>query len=266
MNTFILILNYNAGKETLNCLKLFNELDYLNNIIVIDNGSQDNSVNIISNHYPKIKIIENKQNLGFAKGMNVGIKYALENNAKRILLLNNDTEFSKKAFEILLNTNEDITGPVLRYIDNGKTIFDLGGYINYWTGRAYHKETTKIPKNLFSNPDYVSGAVMLVNKEVFKKVGLLDERFFLYYEDADFCIRARNKGFKIKLEQNSVFYHELGLTSGRLSKISLINNLRSNLLFINKNILWYRKPIAWTYWFLLVCKVSLNQVLATIRI
>jgi len=265
MNIFILILNYNRKKETLKCLKLFNKPDYLKNIIVIDNGSQDNSVNAISGNYPKIKIIENKQNLGFSKGMNVGIKYDLEKGAEKILLLNNDIEFTPKSFRALINSEGNIVGPVLQFERNGETVYDFGGHFNKFTGRTYHEETTVRNKIKARNLDYVSGAVILIKREVFEKIGLFDERFFLYYEDADFCYRAKKAGFIVKLEPKSIFFHKLGATSGRNSKITLCHNLRSNLLFINKNIIWFKRPIAWGYWGLLVIKVICNQLLASFR-
>lgn len=264
MRPFILILNFNGKKDTLECLQSLEEIKMLSDyeIIVIDNASTDGSVKAVKGKFPKAKIIKNKKNLGFAAGNNVGIRYALQEGAEDILLLNNDTLCSQTSLIWLFKNQGDIVGPVLEFQRGGKTIYDLGGHINWWIGRATHEELEYKNKISNRNPDYVSGATMLVRREVFEKIGLLDDHYFLYYEDADFCSRARKAGFKITLEPKAIIYHKLGGSSGRHSLATLYHNLRSNLLFINKNLLWWRKPIGWVYWSLLFGKVFINWLLA----
>src|SRR3989339_346256 len=114
---YILILNWNGKEDTLECLSSLKKIDYPNyKTIVIDNGSTDDSVKIINKKYPKIKIIENKKNLGYAEGNNVGIRYALKNKADYVLILNNDTIVDKKFLTELVKVGESnekvgIVGP-----------------------------------------------------------------------------------------------------------------------------------------------------------
>jgi len=260
--TFVLILNTNGKKDTLECLESLRKTKAPIEIVIIDNASTDGSAKAIKEKFPKTKIIENKKNLGFAGGNNVGIRYALKKGADEIILLNNDTIVSSSSIERLIKNLSDITGAVLKFYRNEKLIYDLGGHINWWLGRATHKEV-KSRKNIVpKTPDYVSAAAMRIRRNVIERIGLLDESFFIYYEDADFCTRAKRAGFKIAIEPNSIIFHKLSAFKGRRSFFSLYHNLRSNLLFINKNLFWWRRPIGWTYWSLLAAKVIFNWLLA----
>jgi len=259
---FVLILNTNGKKDTLECLKSLRKTKIPIEIVVIDNASTDGSVVVIKKKFPKIKIIENKKNLGFAGGNNVGIRYALKNGAEDVILLNNDTIVASGSIESLVKNRSDITGAVLKFYRGRELVYDLGGYINWWIGRATHEEV-KSKKDIGPRtPNYVSGATMRIRRKVFEKIGLLDERFFIYYEDADFCTKAKKAGFKIALEPKAIIFHKLSAFKGRRSFFNLYYSLRSNLLFINKNLVWWRRPIGWTYWSLLAAKVIFNWLLA----
>jgi len=260
--TFVLILNTNGKKDTLECLESLRKTKAPIEIVVIDNASTDNSVAAIKKKFPKIKIIENKKNLGFAGGNNAGIRYALKNGADEVILLNNDVIVPPGSIRNLVSNPSDITGCVLKFKRNGILVYDLGGYINWWIGRATHEEVKNKKDIGPKTPDYISGAAMCIRRKVFEKIGLLDERFFIYYEDADFCTRTKRAGFKIAVEPKAIIFHKLSAFKGRRSLFSLYHNLRSNLLFINKNLVWWRRPIGWCYWSFLATKVILNWLLA----
>lgn len=257
----IIIVNYNGGKQIIKCLSSLAKHDYLKKVILVDNASLDDSLKAINNLFPRVTVIKNSKNFGFAKGSNIGIRYALSNKAKNILLLNSDTILSKNDVEKLVKNNGDIVGPILKFRRSNRLYFDLGGYIDWNIGRSFHKEANSISRINNSNPDYVSGAVMLIRKKVIDKIGFFDEKYFLYYEDVDYCVRARKADFKIAIDTNTIIHHELSSTLGRKSPITLYHNLRSNLIFILKHISLTRKTFALAYWVFLCGKVILNWFL-----
>lgn len=262
MDLLIIILNYNGGKSVLECLNSVVEAGHLKNTLLVDNGSNDESLECIIKSYPKLKVVKNHKNLGFAAGNNIGIKYALNKQSKAILLLNNDTTVSSKAIKYLYNNPADIVGAVLRFKRGNKIFFDLGGHILKYIGRTYHEEVTNINEYIYyKQPDYVSGAAMLVKDYVFKKIGYLDEDYFLYYEDTDFCVRAKRSGFNISVEPKSIIKHKLSATLGRKTWFTNYHNLKSNLLFIIKQTPFFYKPLALAYWVMLSIKVLINYLI-----
>ncbi len=204
------------------------------------------------NLLPGIKtiIVDNtKNNRGFAGGVNLGIKKALKIRAQKIVLINPDLKITKQEIEAL--SGGDIVAPVL--ISNG--IYDFGGKINWIIGRTTHSQGDS-PQFGGGSPyetDYVSGACMVIKREVFEKIGLFDERFFMYFEDADFCWRAKKAGFKVAVDPRVTITHNLTKNKKKIKYA-----LESNLKFINKWVPWYFRPLAWAYWVLLACKIAIS--------
>lgn len=265
---FILILNYNGYENTINCLKSLKKLrtkDCRLFTIVIDNGSSSKSVNqlsVISSHLGIKKIILNPQNLGFAGGNNVGIRYALKNKADYILLLNNDTIVEQNFLPSLIASGLDISAPVIKFIHDDKLVYDYGGLINWWTGRTTHLNTSekrKAKSEKFNGIDLVSGTCMLIKRKVFEKIGLFDESYFFYYEDVDFCVRARNAGFSISVIPTVSIFHILSDSIGRWSNKAIFFNLKGNFIFISKHLGW-RKIIGYTYLVLLTVKITTDKI------
>lgn len=254
--TFV-ILNFNKPEETIACLRSLQKIkieDWSLKILLIDNGSTDNSVKLIKQKFPKILIIENSKNLGFAAGANVGIRRALKEDSDYIFLLNNDTLINQRALVYLIKVIGEeqkigIVSPTLKFKKQGRLFFDLGGRINWFLGRTSHQElTTQEFKKVRSEkifPEYVSGCAMLVRREVFERVGFFDEDFFLYFEDVDFCLRSKAAGFKIVLVPKAIIFHRLSKSLDEELKKGF--NLKSNLIFIKKHIPFYIKPVAYLY-------------------
>lgn len=178
-----------------------------------------------------------KENLGFAKAVNIGVKKAISFGATKVLLLNPDIKINKKQILQLAKNQADIVSPVLK--SNG--VCDYGGKVNWWIGRTHHEKiaSSPAPRNDIS---YVSGACMMIDKKVFEKIGFFDERFFMYFEDVDFCLRAKQAGFKISINTKITVDHLL--TKNKQKNIFV---LESNYKFINKWIRWYYKPFAYIY-------------------
>ncbi|EKE20270.1 MAG: glycosyl transferase family protein [uncultured bacterium] len=205
---FVVILNFNGIKVLNNCLACVFNSDYSNlEIIVVDNASTDESLTQARLKYSRATFIKNSHNIGFSKGNNIGIRYALEKFADYVFILNNDTLIEKNTISQLVKTaekEEAIVSPLILERDASKIWF-AGGKINW-----KEVKTTHVTNQESSTPyasEYLSGCAMIISKDVFKKIGLFDERFFLYYEDADFSLRAKNARFKLVVDPSIKIVH-----------------------------------------------------------
>ncbi len=237
--TAIVILNFNGEKDTRDCLKSIDSLLLGNSkllTIIVDNGSKEK----FSNENIKFKngdlnIIRNEENLGFAYGNNVGIKHAIKEGADYIMVLNNDTFLNKNILIELMRvveTNDQIgiVGPKIYFAkgyefhknrykkdDRGKVIWYAGGILDWKNLIWYHRGVDEVENGQFDKiyeTDFASGCCMFVKKEVFKKLGFFDEKYFMYYEDIDFNIKAKKSGYKIIFVPSALMWHKNAQSSG----------------------------------------------------
>ncbi len=214
---YILILNWKNYQQTARCIQACRELIYSNfKIVIIDNGSPNNSEIYLRQSFSEIEFIQNKKNLGYAGGNNPGILIALNNKADYIWILNPDVEVENDSLTKLVNLlSQDskigICGP---RIINGKApnSFHFDGLsidsLDGWQS-SFNIITPTIHNNQDSvkDVDCVSGCSMLVRSSLFYSIGLLREEFFLYYEDVDFCFRTRAAGFRTIIFPKVNVYH-----------------------------------------------------------
>lgn len=239
----IVTVNYNHAETTLDLIESLSNITYPNiEIIVVDNASEEGSPAIIKEKYPRIILVESVLNYGFAGGNNLGIMRA---RGKYVLLLNNDTVVEPNFLEPLVkkmidNPEIGALSPKLRYYYK-KDTFQYAGFteINKWTIRnetigENEKDTGQYDYD--RETAYTHGAAMLVPMEVIKKVGMMSYEFFLYYEEADWCIRIRNAGYKIFFVHNSVVYHKVSVTTGKQSTLKTHFLTRNRLVFMRRNI------------------------------
>jgi len=214
---YAVVLNYNGYNDTINCIESLKKAKYnVINIILVDNASTDSSGRLLNKKYPELHFIFSGKNKGFAGGMNLGIRDALQKDADFILLVNNDTIVSENFLEPMLEDMIDssvgiVSGKVF-YKDFPDTIYCAGGRVDFLkcTGVAeFQGKSGKEYANVKREISLAEGCFMLVRSEVFKKVGFLEEKFFMYLEDVDFSLRAR-KHFKIVYNNNSIIYHKSG--------------------------------------------------------
>lgn len=255
---FIIIVNYNSGPYIIDCLKSLKISRYKDikiSEVIIDNFSIDNSLELIKQQFPKIKIINNKNNLGFAKAVNQGIKNALQNKADYVFLLNPDTLAEKNLLVPLITLIKSdkkigIVGPILKDEFKAGSVYSLGLKFNKFLGRTEHIHVKARPFHI-KDEEIVSGCAMLIKKEVFKRIGFFDERFFLYFEDSDFCLRAKKAGFKIYVEPKAVVIHKQNSAKKPSQGIKRKYLVQSNSLFIKKHVAKIFWPLAWSYhWWL----------------
>lgn len=196
----IIVLNYNGRDCLPGCLSSLGSLSYPDKeIIVVDNGSSDDSFTTAKKDFPDCSFIENGKNLGFAAGMNRGIRSALERGADFVWLFNYDAQAAPDSLSLLIDTASShqeagLLSPAITD-QHGKAWF-AKGQIDFLRMRAIHirPEPRELAAGAYPSR-FLTGCALLIRRDVFEKIGFLDERFFLYYEDADFCLRAANAGF-----------------------------------------------------------------------
>ena len=240
----IIILNYKNSKDTIECVESLEKINYKNfNIIIVDNDSKDDSVEILRNHFKDKHIILNSgKNGGFAYGNNIGIKYALENGADYVLLINNDTIVEDDFLNVLVETAEKdkgvaiATGLIMNYYDKSKILYN-GGEIDWNKFYGYHLNERENFNVISEEKEitFATGCLMLIRKDIFKNIGFLSEEYFMYYEDVDFCAKVQNKGYKIVYNSNSKIYHKVSASSGEEeSPFAIEWNTRNRLRFYRK--------------------------------
>lgn len=220
-------------------------------IVLVNNNTETLTKDVFSDN-KNITIINNGKNMGFAAGANVGIRYALSKKADYIILLNNDTILENPIIQKFIQflqseKHAGIVGPAITFLYQGKQIYDLGGRVNTLWGRTSHDEVIEIIHSSPRKVTYVSGCCMMIKSEVFQKTGLLDENFFLYYEDVDFCLRAKEKGYASYVLPSVILHHELSKTIGKITPLAVYNQTKSGLLFGKK---YCKKTIVFNFLFL----------------
>lgn len=211
------VLNWNGWADTLECLDALKECSYPNlTVIVVDNGSTDDSVARIKAAHPDILLLDSRNNLGFSGGNNIGIRRALEIGADYIWLLNNDTRPAPDALCALVakadsDNSIGAVASICYYADEpSKVQAWAGSRVNLWIGYG----------RLYTEPhgddsfDSLNGTSMLVARDAIEDVGLLDEGFFLYWEDTEFCLRLRKKGWRIAAAPGSRVLHKVNASTG----------------------------------------------------
>lgn len=236
----VIVLNWNGKRFLEDCLISLEKQSYSNfEVIFVDNGSTDSSVDFIKEKFSWVKLIENKENLGFAAGNNKGIKIS---SGKYIVTLNNDTKTDRKWLESLINVAESsnnigmCASKVLllerpNVIDSvGINIYPDGmskqrGYLEIDTGQYDKIEEVLLP----------SACAALYRKEMLAQIGLFDESFFAYCEDTDLGLRGRLKGWKAILVPSAIVYHLYSGTGGRYTGFKAFLVERNHIWVILKN-------------------------------
>ena len=255
-NVYIIILNWNGKDDTIECIRSLRKINYDNyKIVIVDNGSEDDSVFEIRKNFSKIKIIENKKNLGFAGGNNVGIKYAVENEADYILLINNDTAVDENFLSELIKVGESdekigLLGSKIYFYSEPNRIWFAGGKINWLKNKGEHIGLDEIDNNQYdkiNEVDYLTGCCLLVKREVIEKIGVLAEDYFLYYEDTDFSVRAKNAGYKIIYVPKSKIYHKISRSTKPGSSSYIYYHVRNGLVMAKRNGSFLNKMAIYPY-------------------
>lgn len=240
---YVIILNWNLPADTITCVESVLAANYPNKeILVVDNGSSDNSINIISNHFgTQIDIISLDKNLGFGPGNNQGISIAAKRGAEYILLLNNDTVIDPDMICELVECAESdlhigIASPMIYYANQPDKIWYSG--MNIW-GKLYVLQYPIHRKQNLSrieDVDFISGCGMLIKRSVWEMVGLFSSEYFMYYEDLDYCLAVKKGGFRIINATQARMWHKIAASSGGSdSAIKQYHQIKSTITFYRKH-------------------------------
>lgn len=221
--TWAVICNWNGGEDNLACLSsLMDQGIDERRIVFVDNASTDGSPEAVSLGHPRARLLRNERNLGYGAATNQGIELALEEGAEFVLLVNNDVTFAAGAVAGMLAAfgqrgEPGIVGPRIVLASAPGQIWSAGGTLTYRQnlstmighGRAdgpRYRESRDV--------DYVAGCAMLVRREVFQRVGTLEDAYFAYHEDLEFCLKAKQAGFAVRVVGATLAYHDAHRTTG----------------------------------------------------
>lgn len=249
----IIILNWNQADMTMDCLRSLQCVIYPNfRIVIVDNGSQDQSVEKIHSEFPGITVIENGENVGYSEGNNLGIRYALQTDTKYIFLLNNDTLVDPNMLSLLVDVAESdpqigITGPTMFYADPpdmlwaGENRIDLKRtrILKKRMGETVQRENLEMLKPI--DVDYIDSCAILIRREVFEKIGLLDSKFFINFDDVDLNLRASKGGYKVVYVPRAIIWHRVSAALGIASPANTYYMTRNSFLFYLKHTTGIRK-------------------------
>lgn len=243
----IILVNWNGLEFTSACLSSLKNIDYPDfKVFVVDNGSENQEGKVLKSRFPEIVLIETGENLGFAGGNNVGIRKALAEGFSHVLLLNNDTVVEPDFLGELVRASQKypdagIIQPLILFLHNPREIWSAGGkWIPTFCRSITLGDREPIANYRVKNPklDWATGCAMLLSSKAIEKAGLLNEQFFVYFEDVEWSLRIQKSGFGIFLEEKSKIYHEAGASSkkqhaeGTLSPRVFYYHVRNQLFLI----------------------------------
>ena len=247
---YIIVLNWNHLEDLIMTIESFLKQDYLNlKLIVCDNASTDGSQDYVKLNYPQITLLENKKNLGWTAGNNVGVKYALKNGADYILIANNDLYFDNSLIITTLvndlnelkDHNIKIIGTSVNYYYERKKTHNTGWNMypkgdskgNYFN--KYRQNITQKIDSCYEFVDSADGCFFLVASNVFKHVGLFKEELFAYGDEIEFSLRAWSQGYKSIINKKLTIYHKIGTTNIPNSPLSTYYRTRNLYYLIKTN-------------------------------
>lgn len=241
----IIVVNYNTSNEVLHLLASLEEATYAHyEVLLVDNASPKDDLSLVKEKYPAVKLIESSQNLGFAGANNLGIDAA---KGAYFLFLNPDTVVTTTFLEPLVdrleqNPNIGLVSPKIKYYDSP----DLIQYAGTSRMSKYTMRSNSFSKKKADNPEnskgkrtgYGHGAAMMVPRKTIDKVGKMNESYFLYYEEIDWCERINQQGYEVYYEANSVVFHKESASIQKESPLKIFYLSRNRILFARIHYNW----------------------------
>ncbi len=238
----IIVLNWNSYEDTLACLDSLAKIDYPNyQLVLIDNGSEDESVAEIQTAYPDLSLEVTGENLGFVGGNNLGMQMAEKLGADYMLLLNNDTEVDPQFLNLMVAAAEadeqvGVVGPTIYYYDEPKVMWSAGGEIDWPRGNTFMVGLNQTDEGQFGDEprlvDFVTGCAFLIKTPVVQQVGMLDPRFFAYFEETEWCVRVQRAGYRILHVPQAKIWHKISIVQRDATPYVVYYMTRNRLLFL----------------------------------
>lgn len=247
----IVVLNWNGKNDTLACLHSLDEQeDIEGKVILVDNGSVDDSILAVSGQFPDVTIIETGANLGYAGGNNVGISYALDKGFEYIMVLNNDTILAPQCIshllqDLQLHSDAAAVAPKSFYLEAPDIIYFAGGRISR-DGRTHHigGGSYDAPKyNLPCDTEWLTGCAILFRSQSLQELGLFEPKYYVLFEDADWSLRARRTGYRLRVVPGATVWHKVSPSFGKTwSPLYRYYYTRNSFLWIERNFPLQEKP------------------------
>ncbi|MEI6727050.1 MAG: glycosyltransferase family 2 protein [Actinomycetes bacterium] len=218
----VILVNWNSWPDTVACLESCAALTYPNvEIVVVDNGSADDSVVRLGERFPDLRVVETGANLGFAAANNVGMRAALSGGAEYVWLLNNDTVVDPSALSELVDALRTDRGAGIAcsriyYLNEPNRLWFAGGCLSAWSGWALHRGVDQIDHGQYDEVeevDFATGCSLLARAAAVAACGPMAEDYFLYWEDVEWCVRARRAGWRVVYAPRSRVWHKVGGSS-----------------------------------------------------
>jgi GT2 family glycosyltransferase len=241
---YVIVLNWNLCHDTIECVESVLKATYPNfSILIVDNGSTDDSVQVLSERFPDLPLLQLPENRYYAGGNNAAIAQAISAGADYIMLLNNDTVVHPDFLNSLVDAmNKDSSlaavGGIVYFYGEDKLIQSTGEYINFRSGYTYTLGHRDKDLNQFAYPrkvDYITGAAILIRSAVLKTIGLLDEHLMLYCEETDWCLRARTKGYRVMFTPNSKVFHKGSISTTSIKPFVAFLLVRNKIWLIKRH-------------------------------
>ncbi len=245
MKVAVIVLNYNGNADTLECLRSLARITRPSAAVyVVDNGSRPPLRPELEAAGLPVRLIESPVNLGFTGGNNLGTRRALEEGAEAVLLLNNDTVVDPGFLDPLVRALETDPGmgivtPKIYIYGEDRVFWAHGARVDRLTGRSPHLGVLERDSGQYDHVrevERVTGCAMLARRELLERVGMLDDRFFIYSEEVDWCLRSRRAGWRLAVVKESVIWHKGHRDTGRAGvPFTLYLQTRNHLLMLRKN-------------------------------
>ncbi len=249
--TSVVIPNWNGADNLKACIESLLTQSQKAQIIVVDNGSTDNSVSLVETNFPEVTVLKNGHNTGFTGGVNTGIRYSLAEGYKYIALLNNDAVAEKNWLKSLISflESQPKAGIATSKIqDNNKQKFDSTGDIYTIWGLPFPRGRGEPVSNKYDDDIWVfggSGGASLYRAEMLRQIGLFDQGFFAYYEDVDLSFRAQLGGWKVGYVPKAIVYHQISATTSKIKGFATYHTLKNLPQLLWKNVPWKLMPKVW---------------------
>jgi GT2 family glycosyltransferase len=267
---YSILVNWNLKDDSLACVdSLLAAGATPGQVIVVDNGSSDGSAQALRERFgAAVHVIESGRNLGFAGGANLGIRYALDQGAAWIFLLNNDTVVAPSLFAEFQRASAasakfSILAPLILYYDMPDRIWYLGdrlvptSLITYGLYRD-QIDTGQLPPLV--PVDFICGCGMLIEREVFDTIGLLDPSFFMYAEEVDFCWRAHAAGFRIGCATRAKMWHRISVSADRDRPMTRYLRIRNQIVFYRRYARWYQAPTLFAFTLARALRIAIGDL------
>jgi len=246
---YIVMLTYNHCENTLRALDSLNRIRYPNlRLLVVDNHSTDQTVECVRNRFPWIEIIVNSANLGFAAGINVGIRKALDEGADLVLVINNDVIVAPSMLARLVEAmtpDVGVAAPLIYYLDEPQRIWSSGFSRHPLLLEMRDGARGEVDRGQWRGPfdvDYLLGCAMLLSRDALEDVGLFNEQYFFYYEDLDLSLRMRERGYRLITVPEAKMWHKGAGSAEMISAFRTYHMARSSVIFFGTHARGLQKP------------------------